>query len=428
MEKPYVFISYSTKDQAYANKVCEVLKANGIDFWIATKDIHGGDSYASEITTAIEGCKAFVFLLSDNSDDSPHCGNELSLAVSNKKKVLPFRLHEFALSPSVMYFLQQTQWIDAFVDEEVAFSELIEKINFAFSSKEVAREKVKSLEEKKVDNLIKRAYLDLDLANFNEADRLMEEALVFNMECAEAYFIKLLCEVKKKNIDELVGFSLLIEEKQNYKFAKRFAKGEFLEKFNEFEKNNRSAIKFKRIEAETKEYFDLEEVKSRLIEIEDFAPASELLKGIDALWQKREEERKARLEEQRIRQEEWQKAKEREEVYKEKFQKIQAVVAEPFDTDAVRSELVEIKDYEPARALLSTLYTVWERRENEKKRQQAINYHGGGIGTFQGTTFGGSAPTNTFASNFDTLWKQREEEMKKRMEAKQKEMEDKNKR
>ncbi len=427
MDKPYVFISYSTKDQEYANKVCEVLKSNGIDFWIATKDIHGGASYANEITNAINGCKAFVFLLSDNSDDSPHCGNELSLAVSNRKRVLPFRLHEFNLSPSVMYFLQQTQWIDAFIDEETAFSELIEKINLAFEEKEIKREKVKTLEEKKVDNLIKRAYLDLELSNFEEADRLMEEALIFDMQCAEAYFIKLLCEFRKKNMEDLIGLSLFIKEKQNYKFAKRFAKGEFLEKFTSFERKNFCAIKYRNIEAEIKEYFNLDEKKKELEEIKDYAPAKELLDNLSGIFAKREEERKAKIEEQKIRQEAWKKAKEREDVCKEKFSEIQQIVASPFDIDAVRKALIEINDYQPAKILLQNLYVTWQNRENEKKRQQAINYHGGGIGTFQGMTFGGSAPTNTFASNFDTLWKQREEEMKKRLEQKQKEIEDKNK-
>ena len=429
MDKPYVFISYSTKDQAYANKVCEVLKANELDYWIATEDIHGGDSYASEITTAIRGCKAFIFLLSDNSDDSPHCGNELSLAFSDRKRIFPFRLHEFELSESVTYFLQQAQWIDAFVDEEAAFAELIEKIRLAFGEKEVKKVKVaiKTSEEKKIENLIKRAYVDLELSNFVEADRLAEEALDLNMECAEAYFIKLLCEVRKKSMEDLVGIYGLLVQKTNYQLVKRFAKGDFLEKFNAFERQNICAIKFRSIENQTKEYFDKEKIKEELEEIKEYAPAKELLDNLDSIFDKREEEKKAKEEEQKHRQEDLKKAKEREGVCLEKFTEIQKIVSEPFDIDAVRSALIEINDYEPARRLLQNLYATWQKMENEKKRKEAINYHGGGIGSFSGVTFGGSAPTNTFASNFDTLWKQREEEMKKRLEQKQKEIEDKNK-
>ena len=110
MKTSYVFISYSTKDQEFADRVNRTLKENGINTWIATEDIHGGDSFATEITNGIKNCEAFVFILSKNSDISPHCGNELSLAFSARKKILPFRIHDFQMSEANTYFLQQAQF------------------------------------------------------------------------------------------------------------------------------------------------------------------------------------------------------------------------------------------------------------------------------------------------------------------------------
>ena len=67
MEAPYVFISYSTKDQKYADLINNTLQDNGLNTWIATHDLHGGESFANKITTAVHGCKAFIFVLSANS-------------------------------------------------------------------------------------------------------------------------------------------------------------------------------------------------------------------------------------------------------------------------------------------------------------------------------------------------------------------------
>ena len=171
MQRPYVFISYSTIDQEYADKVNQTLKDNGINTWIATEDIHGGESFATEITNGIKNCDAFIFILSQNSDGSPHCGNELSLAFSSRKRVIPFRLHEFKLSESNTYFLQQAQWIDVFQDEDWAFQELVKKVKSALSTQKVESAPIKIAHptNKKIEDLILRAELELDDNKFSVA-------------------------------------------------------------------------------------------------------------------------------------------------------------------------------------------------------------------------------------------------------------------
>lgn len=114
MKKPYVFISYSTKNSDVANLVHSYLESNGIPCWIASRNIEGGESFAAQIVDAIYDCSAFVMIASDHSNDSGHVGNELSLAFGQKKKIIPFRVSDFSLSKSNLYFLQQAQWINAF--------------------------------------------------------------------------------------------------------------------------------------------------------------------------------------------------------------------------------------------------------------------------------------------------------------------------
>ena len=128
MKKPYVFISYSTKDADIAHLVHSYLEGNGIHCWIASQNIDGGESFAEQIVDAIDGCSAFVVMASVNSNISPHVNNETSLAFSAKKKIIPFRLQDYPLSKTNKYFLQHAQWIDAFGDMNEALKNLLRAV------------------------------------------------------------------------------------------------------------------------------------------------------------------------------------------------------------------------------------------------------------------------------------------------------------
>ena len=131
MKKPYVFISYSTKEADIANLVHSYLEGSGVACWIASQNIEGGESFAAKIVDAIEDCAAFVMIASSHSNASPHVGNELSLAMHYQKKVIPLKIKEFELSRSNFYFLQQAQWIDATKDMNAALRHLSEAVRSA---------------------------------------------------------------------------------------------------------------------------------------------------------------------------------------------------------------------------------------------------------------------------------------------------------
>lgn len=135
MKKDFVFISYSTKDVEVANLVHSYLEGNGVKCWIASRNIEGGESFAVQIVDAINECSAFVMLASENSNDSGHVSNELSLAFDAKTKIIPFRVKDFALSKANMYFLQQAQWIDAFVNMNDALKHLLTAVRTAIPEK-----------------------------------------------------------------------------------------------------------------------------------------------------------------------------------------------------------------------------------------------------------------------------------------------------
>ncbi len=66
-------------------------------------------SWSKEIVQAIDGCKAFVVLISPSSNESTNVHKEVSLASEKKKKILPLDLEPVALSEDLQYHLAGLQ-------------------------------------------------------------------------------------------------------------------------------------------------------------------------------------------------------------------------------------------------------------------------------------------------------------------------------
>ena len=150
MKKPYVFISYSTKDAETANLVHSYLEGNGISCWIASQNIEGGESFAEKIYDAIIDCDVFVMIFSKNSDDSRHVGSELNIAFSNDKKIIPLRIANYEVSKRRAYYFQQVQWIDAFDNMNLALKRTLSIIQHEIFGNEptVKDEPIKKINEK----------------------------------------------------------------------------------------------------------------------------------------------------------------------------------------------------------------------------------------------------------------------------------------
>ena len=113
-----VFISKSSKDDAFVNSLCQKIEENGISCWISHRDLstHASEHYGSDIVEAIEDSRALLFVLSRNSNRSEHCMRELSSACDLKKKVYVYQVEEVEPNKSLEYYLSQDQWL---VDFEV---------------------------------------------------------------------------------------------------------------------------------------------------------------------------------------------------------------------------------------------------------------------------------------------------------------------
>ncbi|MBE6819584.1 MAG: toll/interleukin-1 receptor domain-containing protein [Ruminococcaceae bacterium] len=160
MNGKYVFISYSSEDTEQANWVKSTLESNGIPCWIANKSIHGGKNFSNEIPNAINGCSAFVIVLTKNSQESEWVQDEILEAREAKKRILPFVLDDTPLNKSFGFIFKTIQMYNAITDPEKEIENLIRDIQEEFNVP-TAKVKVKNKAPKNKSNKKKMKVLKI---------------------------------------------------------------------------------------------------------------------------------------------------------------------------------------------------------------------------------------------------------------------------
>ncbi len=79
-----VFISYSTQDQSFADRLFDALKRHGVKTWYAPKDMKGGQQIHEQIHSAIESYDRVLLILSKGSMASNWVATELAKAYSRE--------------------------------------------------------------------------------------------------------------------------------------------------------------------------------------------------------------------------------------------------------------------------------------------------------------------------------------------------------
>src|ERR1700730_6233915 len=62
-----VFISYTSQDAEAARRICESLRAAGIEVWLDQSELRGGDAWDSAIRKQIKTCALFLPVISANT-------------------------------------------------------------------------------------------------------------------------------------------------------------------------------------------------------------------------------------------------------------------------------------------------------------------------------------------------------------------------
>jgi TolB-like protein/Tfp pilus assembly protein PilF len=78
-----VFLSYTSQDGEAARRICEALRAAGIEVWFDQSELRGGDAWDRQIRERIQDCRLFIPLISANTEarDEGYFRREWKLAV-----------------------------------------------------------------------------------------------------------------------------------------------------------------------------------------------------------------------------------------------------------------------------------------------------------------------------------------------------------
>jgi tetratricopeptide (TPR) repeat protein len=88
MPNSHVFVSHSSKDDAFVKELRRALESLGIRVWVDSRELRGGSKLAPEIGEAIERARQFVAVISANTVESPWVRKEIrkALEVEGRRK------------------------------------------------------------------------------------------------------------------------------------------------------------------------------------------------------------------------------------------------------------------------------------------------------------------------------------------------------
>lgn len=109
--EPYIFISYSHKDQKALASVKSVLIENNIRFWY-DDGLHSGNDWNMVIAKHLNNATACLLLLSSNSAESEYVKNELIFAENHKIPIHPLLVQSFVFPLDIEMILGRKQIIE----------------------------------------------------------------------------------------------------------------------------------------------------------------------------------------------------------------------------------------------------------------------------------------------------------------------------
>lgn len=131
--KKDVFISYHTdSSKEMVERITRCLEENGVSCWYAPRDVVS--SYASSIVKAISGCRVFLLILNECSNESEHVLNEINCAFERFRRkeeivLLPFRTGNCDLSCDMSYYIGRIHIMNGVLPpEEIRIQELVDRI------------------------------------------------------------------------------------------------------------------------------------------------------------------------------------------------------------------------------------------------------------------------------------------------------------
>ncbi|MDY6783579.1 MAG: TIR domain-containing protein [Cyanobacteriota bacterium] len=120
-----VFLSYADKDRAIMEEIRKSLRRESITVWTNTTDIQTGEAFGEAIDRGIEQADNVIYLLSPDAINSAYCQQELDLALSLNKRIIPILVRKTSPErvPSVLRELQYIDLTDNVKDDDYRLDE-----------------------------------------------------------------------------------------------------------------------------------------------------------------------------------------------------------------------------------------------------------------------------------------------------------------
>ncbi len=112
-----VFISYSTKDLSKVNHIKAMLEHSSIEVFVAEYSLLPGQPLSEKIINAIKSCNLFILLWSNSAKDSEWVPQEIGVAKSSLRTILPVVLEPNLSLPG---FISDLKYLNVYQHPEQA--------------------------------------------------------------------------------------------------------------------------------------------------------------------------------------------------------------------------------------------------------------------------------------------------------------------
>ena len=138
-----IFISYSRKDTAVADRICDAFDRVGISYFIDRQGVGGGFEFPVVLAEAIVASKVVLFLASVNSYESKFTNAELTFAFNEKPKntILPYIIDGSTMPPALRFIFSSINWrtIESHPIETTLMDDILKMLGRDALSREVKR-------------------------------------------------------------------------------------------------------------------------------------------------------------------------------------------------------------------------------------------------------------------------------------------------
>jgi hypothetical protein len=122
--EPFVFISHSSKDNAYVRKLAEGWRANGVNVWVDFEGIEDGARWLQRIEQAVTDCDAAVIVMSAGARESEWVEREGLMLLDLRK---PLFIAMIEPTPLPLHLISR-QFTNFTSDYDAAFRSLTKRL------------------------------------------------------------------------------------------------------------------------------------------------------------------------------------------------------------------------------------------------------------------------------------------------------------